>query len=237
MLKSYLRSFSKNTRRPPIFNPLLVTIQSQPGKEEFMSDVKESQSHLLIVVLSITVLMVLVYFQQSQQWNRDLKSRDQKIGELGQKITEQAQDLVQARKTISGHEASSQRTAEELKTAQQIIGEMEARNQKNQKELEALKSALQSKDREIAELSAGLSEIKASTGQEMAAVKGRTAELEKRVADQARQLAEARENIQRLEASEKALQEKLQGIDPANTGLETEDQRQLDEQAAPKNQN
>ena len=202
-----------------------------------MSDVKESQSHLLIVVLSITVLMVLVYFQQSQQWNRDLKSRDQKIGELGQKITEQAQDLVQARKTISGHEASSQRTAEELKTAQQIIGEMEARNQKNQKELEALKSALQSKDREIAELSAGLSEIKASTGQEMAAVKGRTAELEKRVADQARQLAEARENIQRLEASEKALQEKLQGIDPANTGLETEDQRQLDEQAAPKNQN
>ena len=202
-----------------------------------MSDVKESQSDLLIVVLSITVLMVLVYFQQSQQWNRDLQSRDQKIDKLGQKITEQEQDLVQARKTISGHEASSQRTAEELKTAQQIIGEMEARKQKNQKELEALKSALQSKDREIAKLSAGLSEIKASTGQEMAAVKGRTAELEKRVADQARQLAEARENIQRLEASEKALQEKLQGVDPANTSLETEDQRLLDEQAAPKNQN
>ena len=73
-----------------------------------MRDVKESQSALLIVVLCITVLMVLVYFQQSQQWSRDLKSRDQKIGDLDQKFAEQKQDLIQARKTISGHEASSQ---------------------------------------------------------------------------------------------------------------------------------
>ena len=142
-----------------------------------MRDVKESQSDLLIVVLCITVLMVLVYFQQSLQWSRDLKSRDQKIGDLDQKIAEQEQGLAQARKAISGHEASSEKAAEELKTAQQIIGEMEARKQKNQKEIAALKSALQSKDREIAEFSAGLSEIKASTGQEMAAEKGRTAEL------------------------------------------------------------
>ena len=202
-----------------------------------MRDVKESQSDLLIVVLCIAVLMVLVYFQQSQQWSRDLKSRNQKIGVLDQKIAEQEQGLVQARKTISGHEASSEKAAEELKLAQQIIGEMEARKQKNQKEIAALKSALQSKDREIAELSAGLSEIKASTGQEMAAEKGRTTELEKMVADQTRQLAEAQETIQALEASEKALQEKLQTADPANNSLKTEDQRLLDEQAAPEKQN
>jgi len=201
-----------------------------------MRDAKESQSDLLIVVLSITVLMVLVYFQQSQQWNRDLDSRDQKIGELGQKITEQEQGLVQARKTISGLEASSQKAVEELKTAQQIIGAMEARSQKNEKHIAALESALGNKDDEIAKLGASLSEIKASSGQEMAAEKGRTAELEKKVADQARQLAEAREAIQRLEASEKALQEKLQGADTANTSLETEDQRLLDGQAAPENQ-
>ena len=202
-----------------------------------MRDVKESQSDLLIVVLCIAVLMVLVYFQQSQQWSRDLKSRDQKIGDLDQKIAEQEQGLVQARKTISGHEASSEKAAEELKSAQQIIGEMEARKQKHQKEIAALKSALQSKDREIAELGAGLSEIKASTGQEMAAEKGRTTELEKMVADQTRQLAEAQETIQALEASEKALQEKLQTADPANNSLKTEDQRLLDEQAAPEKQN
>ena len=68
-----------------------------------MRDVKESQSDLLIVVLCITVLMVLVYFQQSLQWSRDLKSRDQKIGDLDQKIAEQEQGLAQARKAISGH--------------------------------------------------------------------------------------------------------------------------------------
>jgi hypothetical protein len=61
--------------------------------------------------------------------------------------------------------------------------------------------------------------------------------LENRIADQTRQLAEAKETIQRLEASEKALQEKLQGVDPADTSLKTEDQRLLDEQAAPKSQN
>jgi len=51
-----------------------------------MSDAKESGNDLLVVVLSIAVLMVCVYFQQSQQWNRDLKSRDQKIGDFGQKL-------------------------------------------------------------------------------------------------------------------------------------------------------
>jgi chromosome segregation ATPase len=197
-----------------------------------MSDVKESQSDLLIVVLSITVLMVLVYFVQSQQWNRDLKSRDQKIGALDQKIAEQEQGLAQARQTIAGHEASSKNSAEEIKSAQQIIGKLESRNQKNEKEIAALKSALQNKDNEIAKLSASLSEIKTSTGQEMAAEKNRTAELENRVADQTRQLIEAKETIQRLEASEKALQEKLQAADPANSNLKNEDQRLLDEQAA-----
>ena len=202
-----------------------------------MSDVKESQSDLLIVVLSITVLMVVVYFVQSQQWSRDLKSRDQKIGDLDQKIAGQEQGLAQARKTIAGHEASSKKASEEIKSAQQIIGELETRNLENEKVIATLKYTLKDKENEVAKLSASLSEIKASSGQEMAAEKGRTAELEKKVADQARQLAEAQETIQRLEASEMALQEKLQGADPANTSLETEDQRLLDEQAAPENQN
>ena len=202
-----------------------------------MRDVKESQSALLIVVLCITVLMVLVYFQQSQQWSRDLKSRDQKIGDLDQKFAEQKQDLIQARKTISGHEASSQNAAEELKTAQQIIGALESRNQKNQKQIAALESALRDKDDEIAKLNAGLSEIKTSTGREVAAEKGRSTELEDTVADQARQLSEAKETIQRLEASEKALQEKLRAADPAGTSLKNEDPQLLDEQATPRKQN
>jgi chromosome segregation ATPase len=237
MLKSYLRSLSENILLAPIFKMAYSSHSTQPKKEEFMSDVKESQSYLLIVVLCVTVLMVLVYFQQSRQWNRDLKSRDQKIGDLDQKIAEQEQGLAQARDAIAGHKASSKNAAEEIKSAQQIIGEMEARKQKNQKELAALKSALQSKDKEIAKLSADLSEIKASTGQKMAAEKGRTTELENRVADQTRQLAEAQETIQRLEASEKQLQEKLQAADPANTNLKNEDQRLLDEQAAPVKEN
>ena len=200
-----------------------------------MSDAKESGNDLLVVVLSIAILMVCVYFQQSQQWNRDLKSRDQKIGDFGQKIAEHEQGLAKARDTISSHEASSRKAAEELKSAQQIIGELESRKQKNEKEIAVLKSALQSKDGEIAKLSASLSEIKTSTGQEMAAEKGRTTDLENRVADQTRQLTEARETIQRLEASEKELQEKLQAADQAYTNLKNEDQRLLDEQAAPGN--
>jgi chromosome segregation ATPase len=237
MLKSYLRSLSKNTRRPPIFCPLTVTIQSQPKKEEFMSDVKESQRDLLIVVLSITVLMVLVYFQQSQQWNRDLKSRDQKFGALDQKLAEQEKVLAQAREASAGHEASSKKAAEELKSAQQIIGQLEARKQKHQKEIAALESALRTKDDKIAKLSASLSEIKTSTGQEIATEKGRITELENTVADQTRQLTEAQETIQRLEASEMALQEKLRAADPADTNLKNEDQQLLDEQASPGKQN
>ena len=208
-----------------------------------MPDVKESQSDLLIVILCITVLMVLVYFQQSQQWSRDLKSRDQRIGDLDQKIAEQQQGLVQARKTIAGLEASSQNAAEELKTAQQIIGALESRNQKNQKQIAALESALRDKDDEIEKLTAGLSEIKISTGQEVAAEKGRSTELENTVADQARQLSEAQETIQRLEASEKALQEKLLAAEPAvaaepaGTSLKNEDPQLLDEQATPRKQN
>ena len=202
-----------------------------------MSDIKESVNYLLIVILSIAVLMVFVYFQQSQQWNRTLKARDQKISDLDQKIREHVKGLARARQTISGHEAASRNAAEEIKSAQQIIGELESRKQKNEKEIAVLKSALQSKDGEIAKLSASLSEIKTSTGQEMAAEKGRTTDLENTVADQTRQLTEARETIQRLEASEKELQEKLQAADQAYTNLKNEDQRLLDEQAAPGKQN
>jgi hypothetical protein len=54
--------------------------------------------------------------------------------------------------------------------------------------------------------------------------------LENRIADQTRQLAEAKETIQRLEASEKALQEKLQAADQAYTSPG-------DEQAAPEKEN
>ncbi|MEE4263862.1 MAG: hypothetical protein V2I56_14310 [Desulfobacteraceae bacterium] len=202
-----------------------------------MSDVKESFNDLLVVFLSITVLMVCIYFQQSQQLTRDLKSRDQKIGELGQKITEHEQALAQSRDTISGHETSSRMAAEDLKSAQQIIGELESRRQKIEKEIAVLESALQRKDIEIAKLNASLSEIKTGTGPEMAAEKRRVTDLENRFADQTHQLTEAQETIQRLEASEKSLQEKLQAADQANADLSESNQRLLDELAALKKEN
>ena len=202
-----------------------------------MSDIKESVNYLLIVILSIAVLMVFVYFQQSQQWNRTLKARDQKISDLDQKIREHVKGLARARQTISGHEAASRNAAEEIKSAQQIIGELESRKQKNEKEIAALKSALQNKDNEIAELNAGLSKMKARAGQDMAVEKGRTIQLENRVADQTRQLTEAKKTIQRLGASEKELQEKLQAADQAFTNLKNDHQRLSDEQAAPEKEN
>jgi septal ring factor EnvC (AmiA/AmiB activator) len=80
-------------------------------KEEPMSDFKENLFDILIVLLSIAVLMVLVYFQQSRQWNQSLKTSDQKIGDLDQKIAEHAKELATARDTIAGHEAASKNAA------------------------------------------------------------------------------------------------------------------------------
>ena len=80
-----------------------------------MSDIKESVHDMLIVLLSIAVLMVGIYFQQSRQWNQDLKSRDQKIGGLDQKITDYEKELARARDTIAGHEAASKNSTEELR--------------------------------------------------------------------------------------------------------------------------
>jgi chromosome segregation ATPase len=202
-----------------------------------MSDIKESVHDLLIVLLSIAVLMVGIYFQQSRQWGQALKSRDQKIDSLDQKNAAYEKELARARDTIAGHESSSKTAAEELQSARQIIGEMESHRQKLEKQTAALQSALQDKDNEIARLGEELSEIKASTGREMAAVQERMTELENTVADQTRQLAEARKNIQRLEASEQQLQQKLQAADTAYTDLKNDHQRLLDQQTAPVKEN
>ena len=202
-----------------------------------MSDIKESVHDLLIVLLSIAVLMVGIYFQQSRQWGQALKSRDQKIGRLEQEIDAYKKELARARDTIAGHESSSKTAAEELQSARQIIGETESHRQKLEKQTAALQSALQDKDNEIARLGEELSEIKTSTGREMAAVKERMTELENTVADQTRTLAEARKNIQRLEASEQQLQQKLQAADTAYTDLKNDHQRLLDQQTAPVKEN
>jgi chromosome segregation ATPase len=202
-----------------------------------MSDIKESVYYLLIILLSVAVLMVGVYFQQSRQWGQDLKSRNEKIAGLDQKIAEYQKELAQARNTIAGQESSAKQAALELQAAQQIIGEIESRRQKMEKKIAALQSALQDKDTEIARLGEEMSAIKTSTGQEMAAEKERLAELEYKVADQTRQLDEARETIQQLEASEKQLQEKLQAADTADTNLKTDHPQLLDQPAAPVKEN
>ena len=108
-----------------------------------MSDLKESLNDLLLVLLSIVVLMLLVYYQQSQQWNRAMQSRDQKIEALDQKINAQEQSLTKAREIMAGHEASSRNAEEEIRTARQIIGELESGRQKNQKKMVALQEALE----------------------------------------------------------------------------------------------
>jgi chromosome segregation ATPase len=202
-----------------------------------MSDFKESLNDLLLVLLSIAVLMLLVYFQQSQQWNRTLKSRNQKISDLDQKIAEHEKGLAQARDTIAGLEASSKNAAEEIKSARQIIGELESGRQKNQKKIAELKSALQQKDTEVAELNARLSEMKVNTENRLSAKEGEIKHLANGAADQTRLLSEARDMIQRLEESEKALQEKLQAADQAYADLNESHQRLLDELAALKKEN
>ncbi len=202
-----------------------------------MSDIKESVHDLLIVLLSIAVLMVGIYFQQSMQWDEALKSRDRKIGSFDQKIAEYENQLAQAQSTIAGHEASSKQAAQELQSAQQIIGEIESRKLKMEKEIAALQLVLQDKGNEIDKLGEELSEIKTNTGQAMAANKQRLVELENKVAEQTRQLAQARETIQRLAASEQLLQEKLQSAGSVNSDPQNDPQQPLDQPDAPVKEN
>ena len=202
-----------------------------------MSDIKESVYYLLIVLLSIAVLMVGVYFQQSRQVGQHLNARNEKIARLDQKIAETEKDLIRARDTIAGQESLSKQAAQELQSAQQIIGEMESRKLNREKQIAALQAALQEKDKEITQLGEDLSDIKTNTGQEMAAGKARMAELENKVADQTRQLAVAQGTIQRLEASVKQLQVKLQAADTAYTDLQNDHQQLLDQQTGPATEN
>ncbi len=202
-----------------------------------MSDLKESLNDLLLVLLSIAVLMLLVYFQQSRQWNQTLKSRDQKISDLDQKIAEHEQELAQNRNTIAGYEASSKDAAEEIKSARQIIGELESGRQKNQKIIAKLQEALKKKDRQAAELNTDLATIKDSTGKELAAKADRINDLENMVGHQKLQLTQAAETILRLQGSEKSLQEQLQASDLAYADLKQNHQKLLDELAALKQEN
>jgi len=202
-----------------------------------MSDFKESLNDLLLVLVSIAVLMLLVYFQQSQQWNLTLKSRDQKISDLDQKIAELQKGLAQARDTIAGYEASSNNAAEEIKSAREIIGELESGRQKNQKKIAELQEALNIKDSQAAELDTHLSAIKDSSAKELAAQEARISELENMVGDQKLQLTKTAETIRRLETSEKEMQLKLQAADQAYADLNESHQKLLDELAALKKEN
>lgn len=178
-----------------------------------MGYVKDSLYDLLIVFLSIAVLIVFIYFQQSQQWNQALKSRDQKISDLDQKMAQHQKGLDQARQTIASHEASSTNAAEELQSARQIIGELESGRQKSQKKIAELQEALKEKDSQLTQRDTRLATIKESTAKELAAQKNQIIELENMVGDQKLKLTQAEETIRRLEASEEALQERLQTAD------------------------
>ena len=202
-----------------------------------MSDFKERANNLLLVLLSIAVLMLFVYFQQSLEWNRALKSRDQKISTLDQKIAEDEQALAKSRETIAGQEATSKKTADDLKSAREIIGALEQGKQKSQKEIAELKNALREKDNEAAEFNSRLSAMMAGSGKELVAKDGRITELENEIADQTRQLTEAKDRIQRLEESEQALQNKLQAADQAYADLNKSHQSLLDELTALKKAN
>jgi chromosome segregation ATPase len=202
-----------------------------------MSDFKESLNDLLLVLLSIAVLMLLVYFQQSQQWNLTLKSRNQKISDLDQKIAELQKGLTQARDTIAGYEASSNNAAEEIKSAREIIGELESGRQKNQKKIAELQEAFNIKESQAAELDTHLSAIKDSSARELAAQEARISELENMVGDQKLQLTKTAETIRRLETSEKEMQSKLQSADQAYADLNASHQKLLDELAALKKEN
>ena len=202
-----------------------------------MSDFKESANDLLLVLMSIAVLMLFVYFQQSREWNQTLKSRDQKINTLEQKIAEYEQGLAKARETIAGQEAASKNTADDLKSAREIIGALEQGKQKSQKEITELKGALRKKNNEAAEFNSRLSAMMAGSGKELVAKDGRITELETETADQTLQLTEAKDRIQRLEESEQALQNKLQAADQAYADLNKSHQSLLDELTALKKAN
>lgn len=202
-----------------------------------MSDFKESDYDLLLVLLCIAVLMLFVYIQQSRDWHRALETRDQRISELDQRISDHQQNLARARETITGHEASAQKAANDLQTARQIIGELQTRKLEDEKEIATLKAVLKEKDSEIAKTNANLSSFKESTGKGLAAEEARATELEKTVADQSRKLKEAQAAIQRLEASEKQLQERLQAADEALAEQKENFQKLSDELDALKKEN
>ena len=202
-----------------------------------MSDIKESVHDLLIVLLCIAVLMVFVYFQQSQEWNRALEARDQKISDLDQKNAGHQQELDQARETMAKHKASAENAKNEIRSAMQLIGELESRNQKNEQEIEDLKNVLNEKDSEIARINTSLSTMKENDGKDLASSQAHAAELEKTVADQTRQLTEARATIQGLETSERQLQERLQAADKVLEAQNENHQKLSDELDALKKDN
>lgn len=202
-----------------------------------MSDIKESVHDLLIVLLCIAVLMVFVYFQQSQEWNRALETRDQKISDRNQKIAGHQQELDQARETMAKQKASAENAKNEIRSAMQLIGELESRNQKNEQEIEDLKNVLNEKDSEIARINTSLSTMKENDGKDLASSQARAAELEKTVADQTRQLTEARATIQGLETSERQLQERLQAADKVLEAQNENHQKLSDELDALKKDN
>ena len=206
-------------------------------EEEPMSDFKESVHDMLIVGLCIAVLMVFVYFQQSREWSRKIEIRDKKISELDQKIVGHRQEMDRARESIERHKATAENAKIEIQSAMQLIGELESRNQKNEQEISTLRKAVNDKDNEIAKIRSELSTIKDSTGKDMAAGKARAIELENTVADQSRQLSEARAAVQRLEASQKDLREKLQAADSEYAELNERHQKALEELAALQKQN
>ena len=156
-----------------------------------MSDFKDSINELLVMLLSIAVLMVMVYFQQSMEWNKTVQSRNQQISEQKQKISKLEQELAQTQDTIADLKASSMKNSADLKSAQEIIGELEFSRQNSQKEIAEMRDVLKKKDEEIAEM-----KEKAQTGP--SAEYGRITELKKVIADQKRQLMEAEETIRRL---------------------------------------
>ncbi|NNL78564.1 MAG: hypothetical protein HKO68_19710 [Desulfobacterales bacterium] len=202
-----------------------------------MNDLKESLNQLLLILLSIAILMVMVFFLQSIEWDKTLKSYDQNNKALQQKIADLEQELASARNTIADHKTSLKSVANDLKSAREIIGKLEFDRQKRQKEITGMERVLQGKDNEAAKLKARLSEIKAAAGQELAVKDGRTTELQKIVADQKRQLAAAKVTIQRLEESEQALQNEIQAAGEDYTALNKNYQNLLEELAALKKEN
>ena len=202
-----------------------------------MNDHKESLNELLLILLSIAILMVMVFFLQSIEWNKTLKSYDQNNNALQQKIADLEQELASARDTIADHKTSLKSAVNDLKSAREIIGKLEFDRQKRQKEIAGMERVLQGKDNEAAKLKARLSEIKAAAGQELAEKDGRTTELQKIVADQKRQLAAAKVTIQRLEESEQALQNEIQAAGEDYTALNKNYQNLLEELTALKKEN